>query len=130
MKLNDKQKEEIKAVINNTVDEMFRSNFFLRRIKKGIFLSLEKRTLKSVQSTEEDKAVARYVKISRPTDEVWMDLTAAALQSLLVMNYPELHKKMSTIRLGKALSKAGALKSIKNGINVYRIKKVRVKKQD
>lgn len=130
MKLNEIQKEEVKKAINKTIEEMFESEYFLRRVRKGIFLALEKGVTKASKLTEEEKAIEKYVKISKPEDEVWMDLTSAALQSLLVMSFPELQKRISTIKIGKALSKAGALKSMKNGINVYRINKVKTKKKD
>lgn len=130
MELNENQREEVKKVINKTIDELFESGYFLRRVKKNILLALEKGITKASPLTEEDKIIERYVKISKPTDEVWMDINAAALQSLLIRTFPELHKQMSTIRLGRALSRAGALRSTRNGINVYRINKIKTKKQD
>ena len=129
MKLNDKQKEQVKEVIKSTIDEVFESKYFQRKMYKSIMNALKNEQTTNQKINEEDRIVERYVKIAKPTDEAWMDLTSAALQSLLVRSFPELHTKMSTVKLGRALGKAGALKTTKNGINVYKIAKIKNKSE-
>lgn len=129
MELSNKQKEEVKKLINESIEKTFGSALFLKNVKKNIFKALTEEVTVKSKENHEDVLVKKYIKIAKPTDEQWMDLTAAAAQSLLVSHFPELHRKISTMKLGRALSEAGAIKGMKNGINVYRIAKVKTPKE-
>ena len=123
MQLTDEQKETASEVLETWLRKKLTQPQTAKRLVIDILQAAEKGG--SVKTFEE-RFVKRHVRVAKASDGIWMDKTASDLLAVLLDLYPEEQGNVSAMKLGRALSNAGALKYMRSGISVYRIRKIKL----
>lgn len=127
-KKKDLSEKYINSVFDKWLIETIKSKVAINKLQKAIE-EIKKGNSDTVNKSDAyDNIVSKYIKIATSEDASYMDVSASKVIEILMDTvYKGVSFHISPVRMGRALSKAGARSRKIKGIAHYAIVKIRKK---